>query len=191
MTPREEWYCECRGPGPGATLRPARWEACPACGVQAPWRLPVSLERHSSSERFHAILREQGALHDRKQEDYGQAEDPFANVRGSQEWHVRCESCGHANRVPAWLGAMIRATDKVRRLQAFSRRGELSNESVLDAFDDLSVYSSIARVLYEEEVSQTDGGAGNAPVPARSAVEPTPAPARPSVAPIPPNERED
>src|SRR5690242_17304678 len=98
--------------------------------------------RHPDSVRFHEILREMAVLHDKKQRDYGSNEDPFANVQASTEWGV-----------PAWQGAMIRACDKVKRLQTFADKGELANESVVDAFNDLAVYAVIARVLYEREDS--------------------------------------
>jgi hypothetical protein len=45
---------------------------------------------------------------------------------------------------------MVRATDKVRRLQKFAREGKLANEAVEDSFRDLAVYAVIALVLYEE-----------------------------------------
>lgn len=89
--------------------------------------------------RFHAELARLGELHDRKQHDYGRETDPFANVRGSEEWNV-----------PSWVGAMIRANDKIRRLQAFARRGTLANEGVEDSFDDLAVYAVIAKILFKE-----------------------------------------
>jgi hypothetical protein len=95
--------------------------------------------RHPGSEHFHAILRDLGALHDRKQQDYGRVDDPFANVRSAADWGV-----------PEWVGGMIRATDKVRRLQTFAQRGTLANEGVVDAFNDLAVYAIICRVLYEQ-----------------------------------------
>lgn len=100
-----------------------------------------SLERHPLSEKFHRYLDEAGELHDAKQEDYGLDSDPFANVRASSEWGI-----------PAWQGAMIRANDKIRRLQTFARKGQLRNESVIDAFMDLAVYAIIGRILYEEEL---------------------------------------
>lgn len=96
------------------------------------------------SERFHAILDELGALHDRKQADYGRETDPFANVRASEEWGV-----------PAWVGAMVRATDKVRRLQRFAQKGVLLNEGAADSLRDLAVYAVIALVLLEEQASVT------------------------------------
>lgn len=90
--------------------------------------------------RFHALLAEIGKLHDKKQSDYGRADDPFANVRASSDWGV-----------PAWVGALIRGTDKVKRLQKAARFGNLANESVEDSMMDLAVYALIALILYREE----------------------------------------
>lgn len=98
-----------------------------------------STSRHPVSQRFHEILRELGETHDRKSADYGKEGDPLANVRASEEWGI-----------PAWVGAMVRGTDKVRRLQTQATRGSLANESAVDAFMDLAVYAIIALVLFEE-----------------------------------------
>jgi len=98
------------------------------------------LKRHPASARFHEILEELGALHDRKQADYGRDDDPFANVRGSTAWGI-----------PAWVGGMVRAQDKVLRLQQYARTGSLSNEGAEDSFKDLAVYAVIALVLWEQE----------------------------------------
>jgi hypothetical protein len=103
----------------------------------------TTLNRHPSSQRFHDILSELGALHDKKQADYGRVGDPFANVRASEEWGIT-----------DWVGTMVRATDKLRRLQAFTKNGKLENEGVIDSLNDLAVYAIIARVLFEE--SQVD-----------------------------------
>lgn len=96
---------------------------------------------HPASERFHAILAEMGELHNAKQADYGQDDDPLANVRASEEWGM-----------PAWVGAMVRLTDKVRRLQTFADKGELANESAIDSFNDIAVYAVISRVLFEQDL---------------------------------------
>lgn len=101
---------------------------------------PPQPRRHPSSDRFHEILRGLAELHDLKSQDYGSDADPFANVRASGEWGI-----------PEWVGAMVRATDKVRRLQAFAQKGSLANESAEDAFRDMAVYAVIALVLYEEQ----------------------------------------
>ena len=114
---------------------------CPPQASVIPSNETKPSKRHPASSRFHEILESLGELHDKKQADYGLDNDPFANVRASQSWGM-----------PAWVGAMVRATDKVRRLQTFARKGELRNESVIDAFDDLAVYAIIARVLYEQEL---------------------------------------
>lgn len=90
--------------------------------------------------RFHQILDELGMLADKKGADYGRPTDPFANVRASSEWGI-----------PAWVGAMIRATDKLRRLQKAAQGGTMANESVEDSFRDLAVYAVIGLVLFEED----------------------------------------
>lgn len=99
--------------------------------------------KSSGSERFHAILKEMGDLHDRKQQDYGTPSDPFANVRASEDWGLA-----------PWVGCMIRANDKIKRLQTYAKRGTLSNEGVQDSFMDLAVYSIIGLILFEEQKGQ-------------------------------------
>ena len=103
---------------------------------------PIGRKDDSSngSQRFHDILQELGELHDKKQQDYGTDADPFANVRGSLDWGIT-----------PWIGALLRATDKMRRLQKFAQVGELANEAVEDSFRDLAVYAVIGLVLFEEE----------------------------------------
>jgi len=88
-----------------------------------------------------------GTLHDRKQRDYGKDDDPFANVRASSEWGM-----------PEWVGAMLRLTDKVRRLQALRANGRLANESAEDSMRDIAVYAIIALVLFEEEAKMAATG---------------------------------
>lgn len=121
--------------------RGAQLETLVAEGVGLPvLRYPdLAPARHPSSQKFHAILRALGALHDRKQADYGTDGDPFANVRASEAWGI-----------PAWVGCMVRASDKVKRLQTQAVKGSLANEAATDSFDDLAVYAVIGRVLFEE-----------------------------------------
>jgi hypothetical protein len=92
--------------------------------------------------RFHALLQHIGDLHDKKQQDYGSNEDPFANVRSSQDWGI-----------PAWVGAFIRLNDKVYRLKQFAKKGKLANEGAEDSMMDIAVYALIALILYREESS--------------------------------------
>jgi hypothetical protein len=99
-----------------------------------------ALTRHPSSERFHEILQELGRLHDEKSIGYGTSEDPLANCRASERWGV-----------PGWVGTMVRASDKVQRLQSFVQKGALPFESIEDNLRDLAVYAVIALVLFEQE----------------------------------------
>jgi len=96
--------------------------------------------RHPGSARFHEHLKTMGDLHDRKQADYGTGEDPFANVRSSEDFGVE-----------AWIGTLIRLNDKIKRLQSMAKKGHLVNESAYDSFKDIAVYSLIALCLYEEQ----------------------------------------
>jgi len=92
------------------------------------------------------LLAELGALHDKKQQDYGTTSDPFANIRASAEWGMA-----------PWVGALMRANDKMHRLQQFARRGTLENEGAEDSMKNVAVYALIALVLYRES-TQDDGG---------------------------------
>jgi len=98
------------------------------------------MDTHPNSARFHELLEIAGKTHDLKMQDYGRADDPFANIKASADFGV-----------PAWIGCMIRANDKMKRLQTRAIKGTLANESALDAFMDLAVYALIGYVLYEQE----------------------------------------
>lgn len=109
-------------------------------GTEILGKTPTSkVDRHPSSERFHAICNEMKHLHDKKQADYGRANDPFANVRSSEDFGM-----------PPWVGCMVRANDKMKRIQAVACGSELQNEGVEDSFMDLAVYAIIGLILYQE-----------------------------------------
>jgi hypothetical protein len=95
---------------------------------------------------FEKVLQEIHDLHTKKQSDYGRPEqgDPFANVRASEDFGI-----------PGWLGAVIRANDKVRRIQKYARGGTMVNESVEDSLLDAAVYFMIALCLFREEQNGT------------------------------------
>lgn len=109
-------------------------------------------EAHPGSKKFYNNGIAAMLLHSQKQRDYGRDHDPFSNVRASEEWGV-----------PGWVGCMIRANDKIRRLQTFAAKGNLANESVRDSFLDLAVYSLIGLTLYEEQLSQESVSAHSEP----------------------------
>jgi hypothetical protein len=102
-------------------------------------------EKYGGDPRFLKILEEIAELHARKQRDYGTKGDPFANVRASEQLGI-----------PAWLGAVLRANDKMKRIQAFAQNGNLANESLEDSLMDLATYMIIATVLYRERQFTAD-----------------------------------
>jgi hypothetical protein len=93
----------------------------------------------SGSPEYFKLLDEMKELHAKKSADYGRGVDPFANVRASTEFGV-----------PAWVGVMIRANDKMHRIKSFIQNGDLANESVEDSLKDLAAYALIALVLKRE-----------------------------------------
>ena len=90
--------------------------------------------------RFHRVLDEMRALHNKKSADYGQGQDPLANVRASKEFGV-----------PTWVGVAIRMNDKMIRLKSMAKNGALANEPLEDSLIDLACYAVLALVLYREE----------------------------------------
>ena len=85
------------------------------------------------------VLEEMDLLHDRKGRDYGIGIDTLGNVRSSEQWGI-----------PAWIGTLVRANDKVVRLQNAAKGSALVNEGIEDSLMDLAAYAIIALVLYRE-----------------------------------------
>jgi hypothetical protein len=96
--------------------------------------------RHPASQAFHDLCDDMKAMHDKKQKDYGREGDPFSNVRASEDFGIE-----------GWVGCMVRANDKMRRLQKAAQGTTLSNEGVEDSLMDLAVYAIIGLVLWREE----------------------------------------
>jgi hypothetical protein len=96
--------------------------------------------RHPSSTAFIDLLDEMRRLHESKSADYGSEDDPLANIRQGAEF-VDIEH---------WRGCMVRIADKVQRLRTFCRTGRLVHEGVRDTLLDLSAYSLLAIVLFDE-----------------------------------------
>jgi hypothetical protein len=101
---------------------------------------PMRAPRHPSSDAFVALLEEMQRLHESKSADYGSEEDPLANVRSGADF-VNIEP---------WRGCMVRIADKVQRLRTYCRTGRLVHEGVRDTLLDLSAYSLLAIVLFDE-----------------------------------------
>jgi hypothetical protein len=93
---------------------------------------------------FSNILKEVQAMHDKKSKDYGRPKDPYYNIRGSEDFGI-----------PAWVGAVLRANDKMKRLQLAARGSALANEGIEDSLLDAITYFTIALDCFR---SETDGG---------------------------------
>lgn len=92
---------------------------------------------------FFLALMELARLHAKKGADYGTGQDLLANVRASEAFGV-----------PAWVGTLIRANDKIKRLQSFAIKGVLANEAAEDSLIDLAAYAVIALILLREATPQ-------------------------------------
>lgn len=92
------------------------------------------------ANRFDAVLIELKKMHDKKQADYGKQDDPFSNVRASEDFGIK-----------GWVGSVVRANDKMRRLQKAAQGSPLANEGIEDSLIDMAVYSVIGLILFREQ----------------------------------------
>jgi hypothetical protein len=110
--------------------------ACPVSDLSSARKLMVP-------HRFFDAVWECLQLHASKGHDYGNEEDSLANIRASQRFGIA-----------AWLGAVLRANDKMSRIASFAKRGQLLHESVRDSLIDLATYALIAVALYDENTQE-------------------------------------
>jgi hypothetical protein len=100
----------------------------------------ITHEQPTTSQRFLDLLDEMRRLHESKSQDYGSETDPLANIRQGAEFVG----------IEPWRGCMVRIADKVQRLRTYCRTGRLVHEGVRDTLLDLSAYSLLAIVLFDE-----------------------------------------
>ena len=91
----------------------------------------------TGSPEFEAVVEEVLEMHRRKGADYGTKDDFFANVSASAHWGIE-----------PWVGAMMRVSDKVARLQSAAKGSTLRNEGIEDSLLDIATYSIIAVCLF-------------------------------------------
>jgi hypothetical protein len=96
-----------------------------------------------NNPEFEQVISEVLEMHQRKGADYGRDYDFFANVSASAEWGIS-----------PWIGAMMRANDKIVRLQAYANGSTLQNEGVEDSLLDIATYTIIALCLFRRELDQ-------------------------------------
>jgi hypothetical protein len=154
--PHEEWYGGNAAEMPTAVTEPevaaaeetehAGWDAADEPYIEhllEQYRLRgdgLAREQPSTSQRFLDLLDEMRRLHESKSADYGSETDPLANIRQGAEFVG----------IEPWRGCMVRIADKVQRLKTYCRTGRLVHEGVRDTLLDLSAYSLLAIVLFDE-----------------------------------------
>lgn len=94
----------------------------------------------AGSSAFLDLLDELRRLHLSKSADYGSEADPLANIRQGADFVD----------IEPWRGCMVRIADKIQRLRTYCRTGRLVHEGVRDTLLDLSAYSLLAIVLFDE-----------------------------------------
>jgi hypothetical protein len=131
--PHEEWYVS---PVETDSLQPVT-ETLPERHEFAEFE---SSNGRPGSLPFLELLEEVRQLHLSKSQDYGSSSDPLANIRQGAEFVG----------IEAWRGCMVRIADKVQRLRTYCQTGRLVHEGVRDTLLDLSAYSLLAIVLFDE-----------------------------------------
>jgi hypothetical protein len=96
----------------------------------------------TGNPEFERVIQEVLEMHRRKGADYGTDEDFFANVSASGNWGIA-----------PWVGAMMRANDKVVRLQAAAKGSTLKNEGIEDSLIDIATYAIIAVCLFRRQTA--------------------------------------
>ena len=100
----------------------------------------ITHEQRPGSLPFLELLDELRQLHLSKSQDYGSESDPLANIRQGAEFVG----------IEPWRACLVRVADKVQRLKTYCRTGRLVHEGVRDTLLDLSAYSLLAIVLFDE-----------------------------------------
>lgn len=79
----------------------------------------------------------------KKGADYGTNEDQYPNIRASEEFGI-----------PGWLGAVVRANDKMARIKTYCKKGKLENESLKESIMDVAVYFLNAYMILAEDENE-------------------------------------
>lgn len=95
--------------------------------------------------RFYQLLEEMKRIHDRKNSDYSKKGDPLSNFRLVEEIGM-----------PAWLGVLVRITDKYSRIVQLANKAlsdeeaAVKDESIRDTLIDLANYCVLCVILFEQ-----------------------------------------
>ena len=90
--------------------------------------------------KFDALIEEIQKLHESKNHDYAEGDDPLSNLR-------RARAVG----VEPWRGVIVRLTDKWSRIEQLASGKKPKHESMRDSLIDNAVYSLLAVILLDEQ----------------------------------------
>ena len=90
--------------------------------------------------RFDQLLAQMKQVHDKKGQDYEAHNIPYENIKASEQWSVE-----------PWTYAMLRVSEKIRRLHSVAKGKQLQNEDIYDTLIDIANLALIAHILYEEK----------------------------------------
>lgn len=93
-----------------------------------------------TDSRFDALLAQMKQVHDKKGQDYEAHNIPYENIKAAEQWSVE-----------PWTYAMLRVSEKIRRLHSVAKGKTLQNEDIYDTFIDIANLALIAHILYEEK----------------------------------------
>lgn len=104
-------------------------------------------QEYHGHPRFYELLDEMKRIHNMKNADYSAGEDPLSNFRIIERMGI-----------PAWMGIVVRLTDKLSRIMQLTRKtlegreAAVKDETIKDTLLDAANYSLLCIVLYEEWV---------------------------------------
>ena len=99
--------------------------------------------------KFYTLIEEICELHSRKNHDYATDENPLSNFRRSEAFGV-----------PAWVGILVRMSDKWSRIEQLANGKTAQNESLRDSLIDLAAYALLGIILLEEQNGATEVSKG-------------------------------
>ena len=111
-----------------------------------------SMGRLDPSDPFDKVIINMVSMNRKKRRDYAADSDPFSNFRDTAR-NMALDGFGPAEAAYALLLTKI---SRLRSLRANGRMEDTANESVLDTYLDLAVYSVILLALVKEQANGTN-----------------------------------
>lgn len=115
----------------------------------------IAGRKHTGHPRFYELLEEISGLHDRKNSDYAKGGRPLGNFERRADFYARFPGLNLGSPVVVAMIDAMKQLDAAFWLLCQGHAAEC--EGVQDRLRDVSVYSLLAMILHEEEVSRGRG----------------------------------